>query len=188
MWADAHAKRQEDSMGGIKFKPAVKAAPVADAMLAAPAAIAFASAPSAEAAATKVGGSMERALRFRSRVTRFAVGIAAVLGLVVGGVGLLGSQAASAGTNGQQVSVYNPHGGMNIYICGYNQNNSWVCYPYSYLPYGGRVSTYGWWWKGGVYIYEYNYNNQFMRMGQSCYSPQVNNPPSNNWAPTCYTT
>jgi hypothetical protein len=50
MWADAHADRQEDSMGGIRFKSAVKAAFVAAAMLAAPAAAAFVSAPSADAA------------------------------------------------------------------------------------------------------------------------------------------
>jgi hypothetical protein len=51
MWADAHAKRQEDSMNGIKLKSAAKAAFVAAAMLAAPIGVVLASASSADAAA-----------------------------------------------------------------------------------------------------------------------------------------
>ena len=110
MWAGAHAKRQEDSMNGIKFKSAVKAAFVAAAMFAAPAAIACASAPSAETAATKVGGSMERALRFRSRVaattrivtTRLGLPLlaaAAILGAVGVGPALADTTPVIYGSN-----------------------------------------------------------------------------------------
>jgi hypothetical protein len=51
MWVDAHAERQEDSMGGIKFRSAVKAASVAAAMFAAPAALVAVSVSSASASA-----------------------------------------------------------------------------------------------------------------------------------------
>ncbi|MCX4982591.1 hypothetical protein [Streptomyces sp. NBC_00572] len=93
--------------------------------------------------------------------TRAAVA-AGTLALAATGV-LTGAGAASAGTNGQQISYtdhYSPGYRHSIEIYGYNQNGeeSLGCFN---INSGGTTNISGWWWRGDVTIKAYNtYNCQ----------------------------
>lgn len=78
---------------------------------------------------------------------------------------------ASAGTNGQQVSVSTRYSDQ-IRVCGYNQADSWVCTGLIDSPnYWTGVG--GWWWKGTVVLYgiEHNPNHTYVTYSATCNVP-----------------
>jgi hypothetical protein len=89
---------------------------------------------------------------------RLAAGVV-LTSLMVGGFLVTTEGAAVAGTNGQEVQIYNYNtSSTSQYICGYNQNTSWVCSSWSPPnPQGSAATLNGWWWKtaSGQYGFQY---------------------------------
>ena len=64
-----------------------------------------------------------------------------------------------AGSNGQQIAVYEDISVSSVCISGYNQSAVWTsrCFNTPASRYGTNYGDLtGWWWKGPVYIDDYN--------------------------------
>jgi hypothetical protein len=88
------------------------------------------------------------------------------------------SEPASAGINGQQVSVgatpnFSCQSG-SVTINGYNQNNEYKTQTFT-IGCDGVARTNGWWWKGWIKI-------SFQKSPNTCYTNvPVNQGLFNNW-------
>lgn len=109
--------------------------------------------------------------------------LAAVIALASGGALLASEGAAVAGTNGQQVGVYNANTNSTSQdICGYNQYDNWACTGWSPSnPRGSVAVRYNYWFKSASGIYGYQNVRIYLNTGgyYSCYVPPVSN--SNIW-------
>jgi hypothetical protein len=92
--------------------------------------------------------------RPRRRLPRVAIGLLAVAGSGAGAFAALGSSAAFAGTNGQQLALYNPSSdSVTFNLSGYNQYGQYS--TQSVPAYGGQtVNDYDWWWQYGLTVHE----------------------------------
>lgn len=94
----------------------------------------------------------------RHRLSRLAVGALAVAGGAAGTFAALGSSAAFAGSEGQQVSLVNESSDpVTFNLSGYNQYGQYT--TQSVYAYGGQtVNDYNWWWEYGLTVNEVDDN------------------------------
>ena len=93
---------------------------------------------------------MSRRKQLLVRLSAGAFALATALGATLA----VSGGDAFAGTNGQEVVVYNANSPSTyVAVCGANQNNQQVCSSWGYNPRGAESSLSGWWWKGWVRIY-----------------------------------
>jgi hypothetical protein len=79
-------------------------------------------------------------------------------------------RSASAGGNGQQVTLTRNGPGVHVWLCGYNQGGAWTCWPYyTWLQYYNTTFP-GYWWVGTVYIYRYDWGGN-PRGTKTCWVP-----------------
>ena len=112
-----------------------------------------------------------------------------VVFFTIGLLTLLIAANATAGTNGQQIKVYEQTNIGSLCVYGYNQNASWVnqCFTapariYNYTTIGG------WWWKsyfGTDPLLDYYGSSSLTNYlgSNSCYVPEYQ--PGNDWT-ICY--
>ena len=124
------------------------------------------------------------------KIRQMATGLLATAALT--GTGLLAPTVpASAGTNGQEVTIYNPSADTSacqinkcwVRVAGYNQNGKFRWTPLSTPT---EISyLYNWWWAGWVTIYGYGPGG--VAGGHittnECYVPKVQK--GSNWV-FCY--
>jgi hypothetical protein len=107
---------------------------------------------------------------------RKLAGATLVLSLLTGGTLIATQSAAVAGSNGQQVQIYNYNTSSTYqYICAYNQNTQWNCSSWSpYNPRGSAATLWGWWWKTASGQYGFQYVRIYMNTGgyYNCNVPQ----------------
>ena len=90
----------------------------------------------------------------KKKMTRVAP---SVTGAAAADAGLMTPAPANAATDYYQIAVYEKASVYRMQICGYNQNNTWVCTPDS-IPVetrsGGRYAYMrNWWWRGQIKLW-----------------------------------
>lgn len=122
---------------------------------------------------SKAGSACESAI---TRIVRRAtLGMLAGIALALS----IGPGIAAAGTNGQQIYIYDLVSPQqsSVQVCGTNQNNNYVCHSWPTPTSTTELS--GWWWVGPVTINNYDANGNLL--GQtSCDVPKAQ---SSNWYP-----
>ncbi|MFJ8015600.1 hypothetical protein [Streptomyces sp. NPDC096339] len=116
-------------------------------------------------------------------VRRKIAAIVGSIGLALG-IGLVTAGSAHAGSNGQQIMILNNGGSAKtVLVWGNDQNGNSVKQCFSISGYETWIS--GWWWKGSmsVYWYDYSTNCSNNNPSNSSYSWTADIPAtsSNDW-------